>query len=271
MAWIESHQDIREHPKTYDLMARLKIEKRDAVGLLHLLWWWAMDNALTGDIRQPNVAVARAVEWEGDADALVTALVESDWLERNDGSLVIHDWHHRAGAIVEKRLQRKALKEGEADKKRRPRGRRTAAERPTNGSENRPTVSLSVSESLPKEKDSTPLGFADFWKVYPKKLAKNDAEKTWEKLKPDQQTIRWMLSSIRKFKDTREWFEKEGKFVPYPATWLNGRRWEDHDAPKPPPPPPTVWKDAPPLSDERKRELDAAMARPSEKPLTAAS
>lgn len=164
MAWIESHQDIREHPKTYALMSRLSIGKRDAVGLVHLLWWWAMDNALTGEIRQPNVAVARAIEWEGDANDVVAALVECGWLESVGGVLVIHDWHHRAGAIVEKRLQRKALKEKEADKRRTPNGRRTADKRLTNGAENRPTVSVSVSESvtqsLPKTKELAPNGGA---------------------------------------------------------------------------------------------------------------
>jgi hypothetical protein len=143
MAWIESHQDIREHPKTYALMEKLHLDKRGAVGMVHLLWWWVLDNAMEGEIRQPNGAVARAVEWDGDARELVDALISSGWLDREEGYLRVHDWLERAGPIVEKRLHRKALKKKIG-------GSRTAAERRPNGSRTAskklPTVSVSVSE-----------------------------------------------------------------------------------------------------------------------------
>jgi hypothetical protein len=49
--WIQSHQDVREHPKTRKLAARLRVNVPEAVGLLHLLWWWALSYASDGDLR----------------------------------------------------------------------------------------------------------------------------------------------------------------------------------------------------------------------------
>ena len=36
-----------------------------------------------------------------------------------------------------------------------------------------------------------------------------------------------ILTAIEKQKQTAQWQEDGGRFVPYPATWLNGHRWED--------------------------------------------
>lgn len=147
MAWIESHQNIKDHKKTYALMAALKCSKRDAISIVHMLWWWCLDNALDGIIEVPSVAIKTATEWETDGDELVDALVESGWLERSiDGVLKVHDWHHYCGSLVEKRLIRKHFREKKADSKRLPNGSRTAPKK-------RPTVSVSVSLPYPNQEN----------------------------------------------------------------------------------------------------------------------
>ena len=35
-----------------------------------------------------------------------------------------------------------------------------------------------------------------------------------------------MIEAINKFKKTEDWKKEDGKFIPYPATWLNGGRWK---------------------------------------------
>ncbi|MCK5016423.1 MAG: DUF4373 domain-containing protein [Candidatus Peribacteraceae bacterium] len=69
--------------------------------------------------------------------------------------------------------------------------------------------------------------FAIFWLAYPKKKAKGDAEKAFKKLNPDDELITTILSSIEKAKKSGDWLKDGGKYIPYPATWLNGKRWED--------------------------------------------
>jgi len=66
--------------------------------------------------------------------------------------------------------------------------------------------------------------FFTFWSAYPVKKGKGNAEKSWEKLQPDIEVV---LSAIEAQKKTDQWVKDNGKFIPYPATWLNQRRWED--------------------------------------------
>ena len=68
-----------------------------------------------------------------------------------------------------------------------------------------------------------------FWKAYPKKKAKQDAEKAFLKLNPDVELLQTMLSSINTAKTTEDWLKEKGKFIPYPATWLDGKRWTDEE------------------------------------------
>ena len=36
-----------------------------------------------------------------------------------------------------------------------------------------------------------------------------------------------MVSAISAQKQSRQWRENNGQYIPNPATWLNQRRWED--------------------------------------------
>ena len=69
--------------------------------------------------------------------------------------------------------------------------------------------------------------FSLFWNAYPKKVSKAAAEKAFNKLKPDDELLETMFEAIEQQKRSAEWQKDGGQFIPYPATWLNGRRWED--------------------------------------------
>lgn len=70
-------------------------------------------------------------------------------------------------------------------------------------------------------------GFDRFWEAYPKKVSKEDAIRAFNRIGVDDILLGRILSAIQKQKQTAQWQEDGGRFVPYPATWLNGRRWED--------------------------------------------
>lgn len=78
-----------------------------------------------------------------------------------------------------------------------------------------------------REGERLKKGFERFWSAYPKKTAKQQALKAWQKLKPDEELIEKMLLSLERQKRSVQWTKDNGQFIPYPATWLNGRRWED--------------------------------------------
>lgn len=67
------------------------------------------------------------------------------------------------------------------------------------------------------------LGFIEFWKCYPKKIAKPNAEKAWIKIAPDVDLTKRIIHAI----SAQKLIEREEQFIPYPASWLNARRWED--------------------------------------------
>lgn len=68
-------------------------------------------------------------------------------------------------------------------------------------------------------------GFDDFWRAYPRKTGKAQAVKAWGKLKPvdREQAVGILPEHV-------SYWHRAGtatQFIPHPATWLNGRRWED--------------------------------------------
>lgn len=70
-------------------------------------------------------------------------------------------------------------------------------------------------------------GFDAFWTAWPKKVAKEDARKAWNKIVMTPGEKDRILAAIVERAKTEEWVKRGGQFIPYPATWLNGRRWED--------------------------------------------
>jgi len=118
-AWIQSHQSLRDHPKTRRLARRDGVGGiRGAVGLLHCLWWWCIDYAPDGDLSRYDAEdIAIACEWEGDPDTLVSMLVETGFLSDDGGSLQVHDWNDYGGKLLERR-------ERNAEQMRRARARR---------------------------------------------------------------------------------------------------------------------------------------------------
>ncbi len=72
-----------------------------------------------------------------------------------------------------------------------------------------------------------PPGFETFWNSYPKKISKQNALKAWEKLSPDNELVKVILDSLEKQKSQSQWTKDNGQYIPYPASWLEGRRWED--------------------------------------------
>lgn len=76
-------------------------------------------------------------------------------------------------------------------------------------------------------------GFQKFWEVYPKKKSKGQAEKAWIALKPDQQLHNRIYDALEQAKTSEEWIKDGGRFIPYPATWLRAKGWEDECPDKP--------------------------------------
>lgn len=105
------------------------------------------------------------------------------------------------------------------------------------------TLSNEASEDKDKEKDKEEIKskkvlsvthsiddrFTDFWSAYPKKVAKVDAERAWKKLKPSEGLASRIINDVDHRKNGSDWIKDNGRYIPYPATYLNQHRWEDEE------------------------------------------
>lgn len=75
--------------------------------------------------------------------------------------------------------------------------------------------------------------YSFFWEAYPKRKGKADAIKAYKKVKASN-CIAEILQAIEASKRSREWTKDGGQYIPYPASWLRGRRWDDELSGSPP-------------------------------------
>ena len=113
MAWIESHETLRTHVKTRRLRRFLGISTAQAIGHLHMLWWWGIQHSTYGLI-PPDYEpedIAEACGWDGKAETIVAALLTAGWLVRlENGWMDIHGWLERCGAILRRRYKNEMKK-----------------------------------------------------------------------------------------------------------------------------------------------------------------
>lgn len=118
------------------------------------------------------------------------------------------------------------------------------------------TPPSSSSSSSSKKKRVCPFDmgtFTFFWTSYPRKVSKEEAKKAWAKLKPNAGLIEQIVEDVkRRTKFDPDWLEEGGKFIPYPATYLNRKRWEDEQTQLPDP---HGWAKNPDGTWKREEEL----------------
>lgn len=67
--------------------------------------------------------------------------------------------------------------------------------------------------------------FEKFWQLYPRKVAKKDAEKAWRTMSSSQK-----FAALEALPIHVQYWEIAGtakEYLPYPASWCRGERWAD--------------------------------------------
>lgn len=98
--------------------------------------------------------------------------------------------------------------------------------------DNRKTTERQQKDTYKKDKKEkkerlADLDFDQFYQAFPNKKGKLDAQKAWTKI--EAMEIPAILTALEHQKKSLEWLKEGGRFIPHPATWLNGRRWEDQE------------------------------------------
>lgn len=69
--------------------------------------------------------------------------------------------------------------------------------------------------------------FEKFFAVYPKKTQRHAALAAWRALAPDAALIEKIAVAVAAQSAAPGWQVEGGRYIPSPAAWLTGRRWED--------------------------------------------
>lgn len=72
--------------------------------------------------------------------------------------------------------------------------------------------------------DESQAAFDRFWDAYPRKVKKPEARAAFQNISV---SVDVLLEALSRQKKASQWLEDGGRFVPYPASWLKDRRWED--------------------------------------------
>ena len=248
MAWIESHQTLRHHPKTKKLARILGISIPTAIGHLHCLWWWALDYADDGDLsRYDNEDIADAAMWDfNDAARFIEAMSSAGFLDKTNNGYVLHDWYDYAGKLIDQRESNRERQRLYRERKK----QRNSDVTVTNESRNIATVpnrtipnqtneihaqahaSASVKKAQ-RTKFVKDLFENQFWKLYPRKRAKQDALKAFMTLFPpsaskEQCNRRW--KNIVLHIDALVAEGRPPDKIPYPATFLRRENFDEPPA-----------------------------------------
>ena len=105
---------VTDHPKFHELKQLLDLTTFQAAGVLEVLWYltakWQEDGGIG---RWTDSRIAAAMEWRGDASALIEALVTAGWLDRTDDDrrLVVHDWEDHRPNYVDDKIRKREERE----------------------------------------------------------------------------------------------------------------------------------------------------------------
>lgn len=223
-----------DHPKTIKLVRRCG-EK--SFRCLIRLWCWARDNKPDGKLAgMPDEDIEIAAGWDGEPGQFIQTLRDVLFLDGSD----LHDWEkHQGWACGQTQRSEHARKAAKAkwDKKMLGQCSGIAGAEGEQCSGDAPSPNplpspLPLPSPPPSPKKKEPFAHADafaaFWMEYPRKVGKEKTIKAWKKVSPSAHVKIMEALTVQ----SASWAERgEPEFIPYPASWLNQKRWEDETAP----------------------------------------
>lgn len=66
-----------------------------------------------------------------------------------------------------------------------------------------------------------------FLNTYPRREARADGMKAWRQTRGVRPALSVLVDALAAHAAAKDWTRERRQFVPLPATWLRGRRWED--------------------------------------------
>jgi len=120
MAYMELHQEFRDHTKVKRLASALGCSRAEARSMIVCLWLWAIGEARNGEVTKfttdeiADACHVEEVDIKIDAGKLKKVLLATSILDERDSKILIHDWKNHGVRILEesKRRMRAYRREG---------------------------------------------------------------------------------------------------------------------------------------------------------------
>lgn len=227
--WIQMRVNLDTDPAVLEMAAQLGIDEFSVVGRLWKLWSWA-DQHVTdcNAISVTRTAIDRIVGLSGFADALC----KTSWLSGEDGAMCMPHLDRYNTMNAKKRAANR-------DRQARYRERHgNAAVTPPSRSRNASVTPASREKRYSRREENidTPIvpkgderdtGFEEFWNAYPRKVNKPRALRAWRSTAEARPDTASLLAAIDAFRNSAAWAGDESQFIPHPASWLTGHRWDE--------------------------------------------
>lgn len=205
----------------------------DPMAPMYILRLWAHCQERKSDTFDiPARGLKAQCKFTGDADQFEAALIEAGFIERNGASVHVCGWAEKNAALLA------AWSNG------------TKGGRPRKETQSKPMGNPSVTHGKPSEnpdqthakpireeksreesntpqtpQGGSPVGFDDFWALYPRHTAKANAVKAWLKVPVSLHGV--IFEAVKVQSRSASWLKDGGQFIPHAASWLNAKRWED--------------------------------------------
>ena len=226
MAWISVHEQVIGG-KLRELSKYIGCSQNEALGILVRFWLWGINNAdkegriIGADKDDIADVLIAGLNKEFDANDVVEALVNAEWLDEDEDTLYIHDWNE----WQEQWYKAMEAREKDAARKRAERKRKREEQQPE------PPVPAQKPElpDNPPEPPKAPAkktsgytsAFEEFWKAYPRKVGKGDAYKKYKARLNDGFSEEALLEAAINYaaKCNRE--RTEEKYIKHAKTFLS--------------------------------------------------
>jgi hypothetical protein len=202
MRWFRFYDDAIHDPKVQKLSAEMF---RTWVNLLCMA---SKNNGVLPSVSDLSFAMRKP---EDKVDASLKYLLDVNLLDRTEAGIMPHNWS-----------ERQYVSDSSAERMRRHRQRQrdvtvTSLLRTSDGVEQ-------IQSRTDKPPNPLKGEFEEFWKAYPRKVAKGSASRAFAKAvkKTSPATI---IEAVKLFAVSCA--GKEPDFIPHAATWLNAERWSD--------------------------------------------
>jgi len=103
--------------------------------------------------------------------------------------------------------------------------------KPVSGKQDTKNTITKEQQPIKNKQENTDTGFDKFWELYPKRIAKADALKAWNKA-IKKKTANELIGLTKAYSESKL---PDMTYIPYPASWLNKELYEAVENDKPAP------------------------------------